>query len=95
MRTLLRSLVTLAVVAAAIAAGLWLWHYYLYTPWTRDGRVRAVVITIAPDVAGRVDTLAITDNQPVAAGDTLFGIDPTRYRTAAEPEHDQTPPQGY
>jgi len=82
MRTLLRSLVTLAVVAAAIAAGLWLWHYYLYTPWTRDGRVRAEVITIAPDIAGRVDTLAITDNQRVDAGDTLFGIDPTRYRAA-------------
>nr|WP_065241982.1 HlyD family secretion protein [Halomonas elongata] len=84
MRTFLRSLVTLAIVALAIAAGLWLWHYYLYTPWTRDGRVRADVITIAPDVSGRVVNLPITDNQQVAKGDLLFRIDDTRYQAALE-----------
>lgn len=84
MRTFLRSLVTLAIVALAIAAGLWLWHYYLYTPWTRDGRVRADVITIAPDVSGRVVDLPITDNQQVAKGDLLFRIDDTRYQAALE-----------
>ncbi|CBV43236.1 RND family transport protein MFP component [Halomonas elongata DSM 2581] len=84
MRTFLRSLVTLAIVVLAIAAGLWLWHYYLYTPWTRDGRVRADVITIAPDVSGRVVDLPITDNQQVAKGDLLFRIDDTRYQAALE-----------
>ena len=84
MRTLLRSLVTLVVVALAIAAGLWLWHYYLYTPWTRDGRVRAEVITVAPDVSGRVVSLPVGDNQHVDAGETLFQIDQARYRTAVE-----------
>ncbi|PSJ21903.1 HlyD family secretion protein [Halomonas sp. ND22Bw] len=82
MRTLLRSLVTLVIVALAIAAGLWLWHYYLYTPWTRDGRVRAEVITVAPDVAGRVVALPVADNQRVDAGETLFRIDRSRYETA-------------
>ncbi|MDR5857869.1 HlyD family secretion protein [Halomonas eurihalina] len=84
MRTFLRSLVTLTIVALAIAAGLWLWHYYLYTPWTRDGRVRADVITIAPDVSGQVVALPITDNQQVAKGDLLFHIDDTRYQAALE-----------
>ncbi|MFM9271557.1 efflux RND transporter periplasmic adaptor subunit [Halomonas elongata] len=84
MRTFLRSLVTLTIVALAIAAGLWLWHYYLYTPWTRDGRVRADVVTIAPDVSGRVVDLPITDNQQVAKGDLLFRIDDTRYQAALE-----------
>ncbi len=84
MRTLLRSLVTLVIVALAIAAGLWLWHYYLHTPWTRDGRVRADVVTIAPDVSGRVVALPITDNQGVAKGETLFRIDDTRYQAARE-----------
>ncbi|MFG6175926.1 efflux RND transporter periplasmic adaptor subunit [Halomonas sp. THAF12] len=84
MRTLLRSLVTLAIVALAIAAGLWLWHYYLYTPWTRDGRVRAEVITIAPDVSGRVVSLAVEDNQRIAEGEPLFRIDQQRYQTAVD-----------
>ncbi len=84
MRTFLRSLVTLIIVAVAIAAGFWLWHYYLYTPWTRDGRVRADVVTIAPDVSGRVVALPISDNQTVAKGEILFRIDDTRYQAAQE-----------
>lgn len=52
MSTLLRTLVTLVIVALAAAAGWWLWHYYLYTPWTRDGRVRAEIITVAPTYPG-------------------------------------------
>ncbi|UYG06712.1 HlyD family secretion protein [Halomonas sp. M4R1S46] len=84
MRTLLRSLVTLTIVALAIAAGLWLWHYYLYTPWTRDGRVRADIVTLAPDVSGRVVSLPVGDNQRVAADETLFQLDPARYQAAVD-----------
>ncbi|TDO09891.1 MULTISPECIES: efflux RND transporter periplasmic adaptor subunit [Halomonas] len=82
MSTLLRSLVTLVIVALALAAGLWLWHYYLYTPWTRDGRVRAEIITLAPDVSGRVVSLPVEDNQRVEAGELLFQIDRQRYQAA-------------
>ncbi|NWO11490.1 HlyD family secretion protein [Chromohalobacter salexigens] len=82
MRTPLRMLITLVVVALAVAAGVWLWHYYLYTPWTRDGRVRADVITIAPDVSGWVRQLPVSDTQKVEQGDTLFQIDQARYQTA-------------
>ncbi|MBZ9538781.1 HlyD family secretion protein [Modicisalibacter tunisiensis] len=80
----LRILVTLLIVAAAIAAGLWLWHYYLYTPWTRDGRVRANIITIAPDVSGWVDTLAVQDNAAVKEGEVLFTINDARYQAAVD-----------
>lgn len=82
MRTLFKSLITLVVVAIAIAAGMWLWKYYLYTPWTRDGRVRAEVVTIAPDVSGRVIALPITDNQAVTKGQELMRLEPSRYQTA-------------
>ncbi|MCK0767551.1 efflux RND transporter periplasmic adaptor subunit [Chromohalobacter canadensis] len=82
MRTPLRMLITLVVVALAVAAGVWLWHYYLYTPWTRDGRVRADVVTIAPDVSGWVRQLPVSDTQQVEQGDTLFQIDQARYQTA-------------
>ncbi|MDN6180426.1 MAG: HlyD family secretion protein [Halomonas subglaciescola] len=84
MHTLLRTLVTLVIVALAAAAGWWLWHYYLYTPWTRDGRVRAEIITVAPDVSGRVVALNVNDNQRVDKGQTLFQIDPSRYQTAKD-----------
>lgn len=74
MRTLLRSLVTLVIVALALVAGLWLWHYYLYTPWTRDGRVGAEIITVASDLSGRVVS-------PAPA--SISSTPPSRRRSAA------------
>jgi multidrug resistance efflux pump len=53
-------------------------------PWTRDGRVRADVIKIAPDVSGAVVALPVQDNQFVRRGDLLLQIDPARYRIAVE-----------
>ena len=82
MRKTIRVLTTLALVAAAIYAGFWVWNYYLFTPWTREGRIRAEVITIAPDVSGWVTELNVSDNQQVQKGDVLFSIDDHRYRAA-------------
>ncbi|MBO4221345.1 efflux RND transporter periplasmic adaptor subunit [Bradyrhizobium neotropicale] len=76
--------VTIAVVAAAIVAGWWLWRLYEDTPWTRDGRVRANVVNVAPDVAGAVIDLRVKDNQQVKIGDILFVVDPARYQLALE-----------
>lgn len=84
MRPSLRILLTLIIVAIAIAAGAWLWRYYLYTPWTRDARVHADVVTIAPDVSGWVRTLEVADTDYIAQGDTLFAIDNTRYQAAVD-----------
>jgi multidrug resistance efflux pump len=75
-----RVLVTLAVLAIAVVAGAVLWDYYVYSPWTRDGRVRAEVVGIAPEVAGRITALQVGDNQFVHKGDLLFTIDPASYR---------------
>ena len=79
---LARLLVTLAVVAAAVGAGLRLWDHYELEPWTRDGRVRANVVQIAPDVSGLVTAVPVQDNQPVAAGALLFEVDRARYALA-------------
>jgi len=79
-RGFLRVLTTLLVVAAAVLAGLWLWRYYMLSPWTRDARVRADVVVIAPDVSGWVTELPIVDNQKVKAGDLLMRIDRDRYQ---------------
>ena len=80
--TAVRFGVTLLVVAAAAAAGWKLWNHYRVAPWTRDGRVRADIVQVAPDVSGLVDQVAVSDNQVVRKGDLLFTIDRARYRLA-------------
>jgi len=83
----LRVALTLLVVLLAVLAGTWLWHFYLYTPWTRDARIRADVVVIAPDVSGWVTRLAVQDNQLVHQGDLVLQIDQERYQ--AELAHAQ------
>lgn len=84
MGTVVRILVTLLVVALAVFAGRWVWDNYLYSPWTRDGRVRADITVIAPDVSGWVTALSVRDNQSVQQGEVLFTIDDARYQAAIE-----------
>jgi multidrug resistance efflux pump len=79
-----RGVLTLLIVAAAIVAGHSLWTYYQEAPWTRDGRVRADVVTIAPDVSGLVAEVLVHDNQVVKRGDILFRIDPDRFQLAVQ-----------
>lgn len=79
---LLPLLLTLAVVAVAVPLGRTAWDVYMDAPWTRDGTVRAYVVTVTPEVAGRVVDLRVIDNQFVRKGDLLLVIDPTNYRIA-------------
>nr|WP_274389247.1 HlyD family secretion protein [Paraburkholderia tagetis] len=75
-------LLTLIVV---VVAALVLWrivNYYMFSPWTRDGRVRADVIQVAPDVGGLITSVDVVDNQPVKQGQVLFVIDQARYSLA-------------
>jgi multidrug resistance efflux pump len=77
-------LITLATVAVAALLAWPTWQTYMGAPWTRDGTVRAYVVTMAPEVAGRIVKLPIADNQFVHKGDELFEIDPADYRIALE-----------
>jgi RND family efflux transporter MFP subunit len=77
-----RVLVTVLAVAAAVAAGWMLWRTYVESPWTRDGRVRANVVQVAPDVSGLITEVRVKDNQAVARGDVLMVVDPERFRLA-------------
>ncbi|MGH2342135.1 efflux RND transporter periplasmic adaptor subunit [Segnochrobactraceae bacterium EtOH-i3] len=72
------------MTAAALAVGWQLWVYYTLSPWTRDARVLANVVEVAPDVAGLVSAIHVRDNQQVKKGDLLFEIDPERYRAALD-----------
>jgi len=73
---------SLLVLALALIAGWWLWNYYMQSPWTRDGKVRAEQVSITPQVSGTITHLQIKDNQFVHAGDVLFHIDETPYHIA-------------
>ncbi len=77
-------LVTLGTVAVAALLACATWQVYMAAPWTRDGSVRAYVVTMAPEVAGRIVKLPVADNQFVHRGDVLFEIEPADYRIALE-----------
>jgi RND family efflux transporter MFP subunit len=79
-----RFLVTLLVVAVAAVVAWQLWIYYMEDPWTRDGRVRADVVEIAPDVSGLVAQVFVHDNEAVRTGDRMFQIDPVRFQVALQ-----------
>jgi len=74
--------ITLLVAAGAAYAGWQMWHHYEVEPWTRDGRVKAYVVQVAPDVTGQVTKVYVHDNQRVAAGEPLFEIDRARFELA-------------
>ncbi|MGA2124955.1 MAG: HlyD family secretion protein, partial [Xanthobacteraceae bacterium] len=82
MYTAVRVFLTLLVVAAAAFLGYEMACYYLYSPWTRDARIRADVVTVAPDVSGYVTDVNVRNNQFVRKGDILFKIEQDRYRLA-------------
>ena len=75
-------LITLATVAVAVGLGRVMWDAYVGAPWTRDGTVRVYVVTMTPEVAGRIVELPVKDNQFVRKGDLLMVIDPTDYKIA-------------
>ena len=79
-----RSAATILIVILAALVAMWLWHHYERSPWTRDGRVRADVVRVTPDIGGLVTSVAVKDNQPVRAGQLLFVIDQPRYSLAVE-----------
>jgi multidrug resistance efflux pump len=82
MKTAARVLLTLVIVAGAAFGAHRLWDYYMYSAWTRDGRVQADVVSIAPDVAGFVHEIRVKDNQFVHKGDVLLVLDQDRYKLA-------------
>src|ERR1700738_1921596 len=77
-------LVTLGTVAVAALLAWAMWGAYMGSPCTRAGPVRAYVVTMAPEVAGRIVRLPADDNQLVHKGDVLFEIEPADYRIALQ-----------
>ncbi|ASV84060.1 efflux transporter, RND family, MFP subunit [Ochrobactrum quorumnocens] len=79
-----RVFLTLVMVTMAGLLGWHLWDYYMNAPWTRDGKIRADVVRIAPDVSGLVSEVLVHDNQTVQQGEVIFRIDQARYKLALQ-----------
>ncbi|MDT6940929.1 HlyD family secretion protein [Brucella pseudogrignonensis] len=79
-----RVFLTLVMVTMAGLLGWHLWDYYMNAPWTRDGKIRADVVRLAPDVSGLVTEVLVHDNQDVKKGDVIFRIDQARYKLALQ-----------
>jgi len=86
MQTILKRLLSVAVtalvVALAFAGARWLWNRYNVEPWTRDGRIRADVVQVSPDVSGLVTEVAVRNDESVRSGQMLFVLDRPRYQLA-------------
>src|SRR5215470_12007883 len=80
--SVVKQLATLGVALLAIVMALVTWDYYVTAPWTRDGRVRVQVASVAPQVSGQITELRVGDNQYVHQGDVLYVIDPFDFAVA-------------
>jgi membrane fusion protein (multidrug efflux system) len=85
----------LAVIAAALGVGALLlfgayrfWQYEALYPSTENAYVQANYVWISPQVAGRVERIAVRDDQQVQRGQLLFSIDRRSY--AAELQRAQS-----
>jgi membrane fusion protein, multidrug efflux system len=73
-----------ALLAVAIAAGLIWWIHARDYQITNDAYMDGDIVYVAPQIAGRVVRVWITDNQLVAAGQPLVDIDPALSATQVE-----------
>lgn len=74
-----------------IGAGMALALLYALIDWivayTSDAYVRSDLVAVAPEVAGVVESVAVADNQKVAAGNLLAVVDPEPYELAVALEN--------
>ncbi|MDQ8727580.1 HlyD family secretion protein [Bradyrhizobium sp. LHD-71] len=77
-----RRLATLAILLVAVLISLVVWDQYVVAPWTRNGRVRVQVASVAPRVSGQITQLRVSDNQFVHKGDVLYQIEPFDFDVA-------------
>jgi multidrug resistance efflux pump len=80
----LPKIVTWTLVVVAAGSAYLLYSRWTSRPWTRDGQVRADIVQIAPQVAGNLVNVAISDNQLVSQGDLLLAIDDSSYQLAVD-----------
>jgi membrane fusion protein (multidrug efflux system) len=77
-----RLLLMISVPLLIAAVGLLFWLTSGKTVSTDNALIDAPVVSVAPEVSGRIIEVAVRENQIVKAGDLLFKIDPAPFRIA-------------
>ena len=80
-RPSLRTVVTVGVALAVIAAIAW-WLYARHFEDTDDAQIDADITAVSPRVPGTVTAVHVVDNQQVKAGDLLVELDPNDLEVA-------------
>jgi multidrug efflux system membrane fusion protein len=83
-RQRLGRIVSIAIIVAAVVAGLLVVRRTNRYPRTDDAEVFANFIGIAPQVDGPITQLAVQDNEFIKQGELLFEIDPRPYDYALQ-----------
>ncbi|MCW5746222.1 MAG: HlyD family secretion protein [Alphaproteobacteria bacterium] len=81
-QSLLRPLLLIGVPLVFIAGAVFFWLGGGRYIATENAYVKADIVQVAPEVAGRVLDVKIRDHEHVAAGDVLMTIDPEPFRLA-------------
>ena len=81
-RRLLPAIGAVTLLGIGIYYGTWYWTTGRFEETTDDAYVKADSTIIAPKVSGYLRKVAVSDNQPVRAGQTLAQIDDRDYRVA-------------
>jgi multidrug resistance efflux pump len=79
--------VSRGLLGVALAIVLSLTWYLLadrFTPFTSQARIEGFVVGVAPQVAGTVTRMMVTNNQEVDKDQPLFEVDPSQYRIALD-----------
>lgn len=76
-------LLSICLIGIIVGLGLWWQHQKVY-PSTDDAYVQANILTVSPQVTGRVTELNVTENDFVKAGDILLKIDDSDLQSAVD-----------
>ncbi|WP_371171691.1 HlyD family secretion protein [Aliiroseovarius sp. 2305UL8-7] len=78
-------LIAVALLIITIGVGLWAyWRHSELYPSTDDAYVRANIVTMAAQVSGQVNSVKVTENQLVKAGDVLVELDAEVFNNAVK-----------
>lgn len=80
-KNILRPLAVIAALGFGFAGWRWATEWR-FVESTDDAYVEGDITSLSPKVAAHVTQVAVTDNQPVKAGDVLVRLDERDYRTA-------------
>ena len=87
----LRLLLMISVPLVLVVVGAYYWLTGARYIETDNAYVKQTMAAISSDVAGKIITVDVKENQKIKAGDVLFKIDPEPFRIAVDQALQQPP----